>query len=78
MVVPHEAVIECDQAAALVRFGQPIRRLETPGLHQLASTRVLVAAGRLIARGLTLRQAACAAIARPLSNDPTVISASWR
>ncbi len=71
-VVVQEAGIECDQAAELVRFGQAIRRLETAGLREVASTRVLVAAGRLIAEGLTPRQAARAAIAGPLSDDPTV------
>jgi len=38
-------------AAELVRFGQAIRRLETGGLREVASTRVLIAAGRLITRG---------------------------
>jgi len=71
-VVAHEAGIQSDQAAALVQFGQAIRRLETAGLREVASTRVLVAAGRLIAEGLTPRQAARAAIAGPLSDDPTV------
>ena len=36
----------------LVRLGQAIRRLETGGLREVASTRVLIAAGRLIAEGL--------------------------
>ncbi len=71
-VVVQEAGIECDQAAELVRFGQAIRRLETAGLREVASTRVLIAAGRLIAEGLTPRQAARAAIAGPLTDDPTV------
>ena len=59
-------------AAELVRFGQAIRRLETGGLREVASTRVLIAAGRLIAEGLTTREAARAAIAGPLTDDATV------
>jgi nitric oxide reductase NorQ protein len=38
----------------------------------VASTRVLIAAGRLVAEGLPLRDAARAAIALPLSDDATV------
>ena len=59
-------------AADLVRFGQAIRRLETGGLREVASTRVLIAAGRLIVEGLTMRTAAEAAIAGPLTDDVAV------
>lgn len=38
----------------------------------MASTRVLIAAGRLVAEGLPPRAAARAAIAGPLSDDPAV------
>jgi nitric oxide reductase NorQ protein len=71
-ILVAEAEISRDVAATLVRFGQAIRRLETPGLREVASTRVLIAAGRLIADGLTPRDAARIAIAAPLSDDPTV------
>jgi nitric oxide reductase NorQ protein len=71
-VVVHEAGVERDQAAELVRFGQAIRRLETPGLREVASTRVLIAAGQLIAEGLSPREAARAAIAGPLTDDATL------
>jgi nitric oxide reductase NorQ protein len=72
-VVAVEAGIGRPQAADLVRFGQAIRRLETPGLREVASTRVLIAAGRLIAEGLSPREAARAAVAGPLSDDPATI-----
>jgi nitric oxide reductase NorQ protein len=71
-ILTQEAGIPHDVAATLIRFSQAIRRLETPGLREVASTRVLIAAGRLIAEGLTPRQAAQIAIAAPLSDDPTV------
>src|SRR3984957_19143262 len=45
-IVACEAGIGHDNAAALVRFGQAIRRLESGGLREVASTRVLIAAGR--------------------------------
>ena len=64
--------IDHERAAELVRLGQAIRRLETGGLREVASTRVLIAAGRLIAEGLSPRDAARAAIAGPLTDDSTV------
>jgi len=71
-IVSHEAGVEHATAAELVRFGQAIRRLETGGLREVASTRVLIAAGRLFAEGLSIRDAARAAIAGPLTDDATV------
>ena len=71
-IVAHESGVDAATAAQLVRFGQAIRRLETGGLREVASTRVLIAAGRLVAEGLTLRDAAQAAIAGPLTDDLTV------
>ena len=71
-VVAHEAGIDRKDAAELVRFGQAIRRLETAGLREVASTRVLIAAGQLIAEGLSPREAARAAVAGPLTDDESV------
>jgi nitric oxide reductase NorQ protein len=72
-IVAHEAGIDRARAAELVRLGQAIRRLDTAGLREVASTRVLIAAGQLAADGLGLREAARAAVAGPLTDDPTVI-----
>jgi len=71
-IVAHEAGVDNGTAAELVRFGQAIRRLETGGLREVASTRVLIAAGRLVAEGITMREAARAAIAGPLTDDVAV------
>jgi nitric oxide reductase NorQ protein len=71
-IVAHEAGVSHDKAVELVRLGQAIRRLETAGLREVASTRVLIAAGRLVADGLGMREAARAAIAGPLTDDATV------
>lgn len=71
-IVLREAGIDAAVAAELVRFGQAVRRLETGGLREVASTRVLIAAGRLIADGLSMREAALAAIAGPLTDDAVV------
>lgn len=71
-IVAHEAGVGQDVAAQLVGLGQAIRRLEGAGLREVASTRVLIAAGRLVLEGLALRQAARAAVAGPLTDDPLV------
>jgi nitric oxide reductase NorQ protein len=68
-IVATEAGISAAQAAPLVRLGQAIRRLEVGGLREVASTRVLIAAGRLVAEGLPVASAARAAIAGPLTDD---------
>jgi nitric oxide reductase NorQ protein len=73
-IVAREARIAPNKAAELVRFGQAIRRVETGALREVASTRVLIAAGRLAAEGLSLSEAARAAIAGPLTDDPVVTS----
>jgi nitric oxide reductase NorQ protein len=71
-IVAHEAGIDVATAAELVRFGQAVRRLESGGLREVASTRVLIAAGRLVAEGLPMCVAAEAAIAGPLTDDVAV------
>jgi nitric oxide reductase NorQ protein len=68
-VVAHEAGVDHQTAAELVRLGQAIRGLENAGLREVASTRVLVAAGRLVSEGLSLRDSARAAVAGPLTDD---------
>jgi nitric oxide reductase NorQ protein len=69
-IVAHEAGVEPDVAAALVRLGQALRGLEGTGLREVASTRLLVAAGQLAAEGLPLREGARAAIAGAITDDP--------
>jgi nitric oxide reductase NorQ protein len=73
-IIAYEAGIDHNKAAQLVRLGQAIRRLETAGLREVASTRVLIAAGRLVCEGLSPREAARAAVAGPLTDDSTVTS----
>ena len=57
-VVAHESGVDhADGGISSCGSGQAIRRLETSGLREVASTRVLVAAGRLVVEGLSLRDA---------------------
>ena len=71
-IVAHESGVEPATAAQLVQLAHAIRRLETAGLREVASTRVLVAAGQLVTEGLGLPDAARAAVAGPLTDDPAV------
>ena len=73
-IVTKESGIKPEQAASLVRLAQAIRRLESGGLREVASTRVLIAAARLVAEGLSPAAAAKAAIAGPLTDDARVSS----
>jgi nitric oxide reductase NorQ protein len=71
-VVAHEAGVDHQTAAQLVRLGQAIRRLDNAGLREVASTRVLIAAGQLVNEGLSWRDATRAAVAGPLTDDAVV------
>lgn len=73
-VIVHEAGITPAIARDLVSLGQAIRRLKGSGLREAASTRALIAAGALIAEGLTPREAAIAGIAVPLTDDASQMS----
>ena len=53
----------------LLRLGDALRRAKDAGLPEVASTRALVSASRLIAEGLAFSDAAHAAIALPLTDD---------
>ncbi len=71
-VVAAEAGVDAATAAQLVGVAQAIRRLDRSGLREVASTRVLIAAGRLVTEGLSLAEAAQAAVAGPLTDDPLI------
>ncbi len=53
-----------------------LRRLRDRGLAEVPSTRLLVAAARLIASGVPPRDACRVAIAAPLSDDPDLLAAA--
>jgi nitric oxide reductase NorQ protein len=71
-VVAHEAGVSAADATALVALGAAIRRTGAGVLREVASTRTLIAAGRLMRQGLPAGTAARAAIAGPLTDDPLV------
>ncbi|MBA5686623.1 CbbQ/NirQ/NorQ/GpvN family protein [Rugamonas apoptosis] len=75
MIVAHEGGVDTALAHELVALGARLRQLHDRGLVEVPSTRVLVAAARLIASGIPPRQACYAAIVAPLSDDRALTGA---
>jgi nitric oxide reductase NorQ protein len=74
-IVVHETGVKRSTASALVELASRIRRLKDQGLAEVPGTRLLVAAGRLIADGVSAEQACRAALVGPLTDDPDLLSA---
>lgn len=74
-IIRTEADGDAATAAALVRLAQMTRNLRGNGLDEGASTRLLVHAAKLIARGIPPAAACHGAIAEALSDDPEMLRA---
>lgn len=68
-IVAREAGVPPATAKPLVQIARRIRGLTELSLHESASTRLAVAAGKLIAAGVPPRLACATAIAEPLTDD---------
>jgi nitric oxide reductase NorQ protein len=71
-IVAHESRADVQVAARLVRIGKRSRNLKGHGLDEGASTRMLVQAGRLIARGVSIEEACQVAMVLPITDDPDI------
>ncbi|MBB3120943.1 CbbQ/NirQ/NorQ/GpvN family protein [Pseudoduganella violacea] len=74
-IVQREGGIERAQAHALVTLAQRLRTLQERGLAEVPSTRLLIAAARLIGSGIPVREACNSAIIAPLSDDGPLLGA---
>ena len=74
-IVATEAGIDDRLAGQLVRLGNAILRLENHDLEEVASTRLLIFAARMIKAGVPVRQACLACLAEPLSDDLQTVRA---
>ncbi|OBB46904.1 CbbQ/NirQ/NorQ/GpvN family protein [Mycobacterium sp. 852002-51961_SCH5331710] len=74
-IVAHEAGVDTATARSLVRVGHAIRGLDSSSLREVASTRMLILAGGLVAEGLNLRTAVRSAVVQVLSDDADVVRA---
>ena len=68
-VIEKEAGIDGELAGQLVAVGQRVRNLADRGLEEGVSTRLLVYAAKLVARGVLPRRACEVAFARSLTDD---------
>jgi nitric oxide reductase NorQ protein len=74
-IVAHESGVERSQAMALVTLAHRLRALHDRGLAEVPSTRLLIAAGRLVASGIPLHTACETAIVAPLTDDASLLAA---
>lgn len=74
-IVEREGGADHAAAHALVSLGHRLRALQDRGLAEVPSTRLLIAAARLIASGIPVRQACYAALVSPLSDDASLAGA---
>lgn len=72
-VVARESGVDESVAGSLVAVGNAIRGLDRSALNEVASTRMLILAGGLVAEGLSLRDAIQSGVVEVLSDDPDVI-----
>ena len=68
-IVAREGGISIDVARDLVLIGQKVRNLRGHGLEEGVSTRLLIYAAQLIARGIAPISAAEVALAAPITDD---------
>ena len=74
-IVAHESGVRKATAQALVELARRVRRLKEQGLAEGPGTRLLVAAGRLIADGIPPEKACESALVGPLTDDPDLLAA---
>ena len=66
----HESGVTSEVAITLVNIAQKSRNLKGFGLDEGASTRMLIYAGKLIVRGLSIPEACQIALVLPITDDP--------
>ena len=74
-IVVHEGGVDRRQRGRAGGARRPAPQLRDRGLPEVPSTRLLVAAARLIASGVSPREACRAAVAAPLTDDPELLAA---
>ena len=69
LIVAKEGGIDAETAADLVKIGQKVRNLRGHGLEEGVSTRLLIYAAQMIAKGISPVDAAEVAICSPITDD---------
>jgi nitric oxide reductase NorQ protein len=71
-IIAHESGVEAGLAADLAALGAKVRQLRQHGFEEGVSTRLLVYAGQLMARGISVHRACDVAISRAITDDADV------
>ncbi|MCS7001270.1 MAG: CbbQ/NirQ/NorQ/GpvN family protein [Dehalococcoidia bacterium] len=71
-VIAHESGVSARVAADLAKVGEKVRNLRDHGLDEGVSTRLLVYAGKLIAKGIPPRRACQIAIVSAITDDAQI------
>lgn len=74
-IIAHEAGIDRAVAQRLVTIGERSRNLKGHGLDEGASTRMLIYAGRMIARGISIDAACQVSLVLPITDDEDIRNA---
>ena len=69
-IVAHETGVSAEVASKLVGIAERARNLKGHGLDEGISTRMLIYAGSLIAKGVAAQAACRVALVRPITDDP--------
>jgi nitric oxide reductase NorQ protein len=71
-IIANESGVDRAMAARLVTIAERTRNLKGHGLDEGASTRMLIYAGRLIVRGISIEPACQVALVLPITDDPDI------
>lgn len=71
-VIAHESGVSHELAAELAKLGEKVRNLREHGLEEGVSTRLLIYAGKLMARGISPRRACQVGVIWAISDDEEV------
>ena len=71
-IIAHESGVDAETAADLAALGAKVRHLRQHGFEEGVSTRLLVYAGQLIARDISVHRACDVAISRAITDDAEV------
>ena len=74
-IVAHESGLDRGTVHGLVTLGHRLRGLRDRGLAEVPSTRLLIAAARLAAAGVPIREACNAGLIAPLTDDASLLVA---
>ena len=74
-ILIKEAKVDPHLAFKLVELAQALRRLEQNDLDEVASTRLLIYAAKMMSSGMNPIDVCRCCLAEPLSDDPQTVSA---